>query len=194
MKPYLLLLALALAGCSTTPKVGGGRTDIRLPDQTVLAAKQGDNAETPTTQRIERTYTKTLPTPPTPFGPTRDAPVVESHREVIETSVGATQDVATIQKVVATEGGRKGALAVVMGIALAFVAYTQWKRQWWLIAVCSAIGSALSFVTLSPWVGLATAVLSLVVFLAYQFAKATVPGFAAGATIVESSIRPPDAK
>ena len=117
--------------------------------------------------------------------------VLEEHTERIQTTVGATQDVAAIAKVVASH--KAAILAFVLGCVLALVAVEQWRREWWLASILSGIGSVVCFYTMNPLWALAAVGGSLLVFLAFQFAKATNPVVGAVASVAEQSLRPPPA-
>lgn len=190
MKTLLLVLVVCcFAGCTTTPTVDGGKSSVKLSGGTESELSQGDNPETPSTQRtskkkITRKFAPmqfaqaTLGTGksaesgqasepvvvPDPVKPT----LVEEIEEVeeSETVIGSTQDVATI--VEAAKSYKDFIFSILVAAALVWLGVFQWRREYWVAAVNSFTCAGISVYTSSPVWGLGSFLLSCALFMGYK--------------------------
>jgi hypothetical protein len=191
MKTALLILAatILLAGCNSVPRVTGGRSKVALPDGTATAIQQGDNAAMPTTQVILRETVKAVrPTPPN--APSNALPEVIEERatERIETTIGSTQDVASI--VESTKQNWSAIIAALMALAYCWGGYKAWRKEWPIVAFIAFAGAVVALLFLNPYIAAIPFFLIGALYVAHIVTKATVPAYAAVAAPVEQAVKP----
>jgi uncharacterized protein YceK len=191
MKTALLILAatILLAGCGSVPKVSGGRSTVALPDGTATAIKQGDNAAMPTTQVILRETVKALrPTPPNAPSNALTDVIEERATERIETTIGSTQDVASI--VESTKQNWGAIIAFLMACAYCYGGYKAWRKDWPVVAFVAFAGAAVALLSLNPYIAAIPFLLIGGIYVAHTITKATVPAYAIAAAPIETAVKP----